>query len=270
MPSLIEQFAPEKETAAIAGVAWIGEVASLHRWLDEAAANLFFGRYLNPPAHELFRESGEAALPKIRDLLSADTPERRAAVLTVERTAVSLVSLITHGYRLKSPKFEPAIQQYALSVAQLATESREGIVSAKCYREYRAASDATLGAIRELLKCYKTIIKVHQEIREGWFEEPTKPNRRQRRFIWMAQAIVIVMEHPERTDTKIAEEVGVNPGQLSRCGAYQLVASSVRGDKTDLPAAHVVIDPDTKERTFDEKWEHRFPEKIVAQKRTNK
>lgn len=65
---------------------------------------------------------------------------------------------------------------------------------------------------------------------------PEKKNRK-RRSIWLAEALVFKVDHPEWTDARIAEEVGVNPSQLSRSEEYQrlkeLKTSPIVGSKNE-------------------------------------
>lgn len=64
----------------------------------------------------------------------------------------------------------------------------------------------------------------------GASETPHVPSRRHKAK-WMAEAMLCVHDHPERSDRKIAKEVGIDPAQLSRCKEYQVAAKMARGDR---------------------------------------
>jgi hypothetical protein len=55
------------------------------------------------------------------------------------------------------------------------------------------------------------------------------------RAIWLANAMLLVREHPEWTDAKIAREVGVHPATLCRCPEYRLAASMAREQRKTVP-----------------------------------
>jgi len=62
---------------------------------------------------------------------------------------------------------------------------------------------------------------------------------------WLAEAMLLVQEHPTWSDAAIADKVGKHPSTLSRNRPYQTAAAMARGRKQDLPAGHQMIDPDT-------------------------
>lgn len=72
-------------------------------------------------------------------------------------------------------------------------------------------------------------------------ESDRKPPKKR----WLADAMLLVRDHPEYTDRQIAENIGVHPSQLSRSKEYQRAADLVRGQKTHLPRGRIQIDPDT-------------------------
>ena len=63
--------------------------------------------------------------------------------------------------------------------------------------------------------------------------------------------MMLVRDHPDWTDSKIATEVGRNPSQLSRNETYRLAAAMARGDKRGRPAGFVKFDPESGQRDVD-------------------
>lgn len=61
-----------------------------------------------------------------------------------------------------------------------------------------------------------------------WFEKPK--DKRGKQEVWRAQAIDLVMAHPDWTDKWIAREVGVHPSAVSKDRKYQRMAAAIRGD----------------------------------------
>ena len=64
-------------------------------------------------------------------------------------------------------------------------------------------------------------------------EGPTKP--RAPRYEWLARAMLLVKEHPEYSDRRIARAVKIDPSQLSRSKEYKAAAALARGQKEDIP-----------------------------------
>ncbi len=73
-----------------------------------------------------------------------------------------------------------------------------------------------------------------------------KRSPQQRRLEWLAKAMLLVREHPEWTDARIAREVGVDPAQLTkkRCPEFQAAAALAR-DGTPR-RGHVTFDRDSR------------------------
>ena len=71
--------------------------------------------------------------------------------------------------------------------------------------------------------------------------------RKRRKLLWMAKAMCLVQDHPDWPDRRIAEEVGVHKGHLSRCRMYQAAAAMARGQGR-IRQGHVNVDPETGER----------------------
>ena len=59
-----------------------------------------------------------------------------------------------------------------------------------------------------------------------------KPNRARQKRKWLTEAMLIVSENPELTDTEIAGQVGRSPGTLSRNKVYKAAAQAARQRST--------------------------------------
>lgn len=68
--------------------------------------------------------------------------------------------------------------------------------------------------------------------------EQTAPRKKRDRYVWLVSAMTSMGKHPSWTDAKIAEAVGVHPGQLSRNDIYQRAAALVHGEKVDIRQGH--------------------------------
>lgn len=55
-------------------------------------------------------------------------------------------------------------------------------------------------------------------------------------YQWLAEALVLLKDHPDWSDRKIAREVGVSPATLSRSKPFQ--AAKKQGAKSDLPRGY--------------------------------
>ncbi|MFG0328575.1 MAG: hypothetical protein ACF8PN_01640 [Phycisphaerales bacterium] len=64
-------------------------------------------------------------------------------------------------------------------------------------------------------------------------------------LVWLATAMLLVQDHPEWSDRKIAGKVGRHPSQLSRSAAYQEAAKLARGSKADIKSGYLTRDPET-------------------------
>jgi hypothetical protein len=62
---------------------------------------------------------------------------------------------------------------------------------------------------------------------------PGDPPPRRRRRRWLAEALLLVRDHPEWPDTEIARLVGVHRSQLSRSRVYQAAARLARAPRVD-------------------------------------
>ena len=71
------------------------------------------------------------------------------------------------------------------------------------------------------------------------------PSKSERQVEWLAMAMLLVRDHPDWSDTKIAEKVGKDKSTLSRSGVYQVAATMARGSKADLPRGYITYDPNS-------------------------
>ena len=69
--------------------------------------------------------------------------------------------------------------------------------------------------------------------------------KRQKRAKWLAEAMLLVSDHPDRSDRQIAKDVGKNPSTLSRSRVYQAAAALARGDTDKLKRGHITRDAET-------------------------
>lgn len=78
-------------------------------------------------------------------------------------------------------------------------------------------------------------------------EEAEAPpiTKREKRAKWLAEAMLLVQDHPDWSDAEIARRVGRDSSGLSRSKTYQNAAAMARGSKVDRPAGYVTVDPDT-------------------------
>ena len=66
--------------------------------------------------------------------------------------------------------------------------------------------------------------------------------KRDRRAKWLAEAMLLVRDHPDWSDRGIARRVHMAPSALSRSREYQAAAAMARGDKSKLPRGHIKRD----------------------------
>lgn len=77
--------------------------------------------------------------------------------------------------------------------------------------------------------CELRIEATRVELRTSTTKRPTSRSRRRRRpEEWVAEALLLLQEDPNRRDSEIAEQVGVHPGTLSRSETYQKMREIVK------------------------------------------
>jgi len=71
-------------------------------------------------------------------------------------------------------------------------------------------------------------------------EPARKPStRKKKKEVEIIQALMILQEHPDWPDARIAKEASVHASTLCRSQLYQKASTLVRGKKTDRPKGHV-------------------------------
>ncbi len=66
-------------------------------------------------------------------------------------------------------------------------------------------------------------------------QEPRTARLRPAPLDWLVKAMLLVRDHPEWPDCRIAKGVGMSPGTLSRSREYRVAARLARGHEADLP-----------------------------------
>jgi hypothetical protein len=99
-------------------------------------------------------------------------------------------------------------------------------------------------AILTLNRWIRTISNLDGDSPTTAEEQPEPKNQSVEQAKWLATAMLLVQEHPDWSDAKIAREVGKHPSTLSRHKIYQAAAAMARGDKSDRPRGHIKADPD--------------------------
>lgn len=109
--------------------------------------------------------------------------------------------------------------------------------------DMQAALEAFLADVAEDLSKDSEKPAGHEPQRKK--QQSTATSARARQQEWLAKAMLLVRDHPEWSDAKIAREVGVNPGTLSRSGVYKAAKKLARGSSTDRFRGYMKVDPDS-------------------------
>lgn len=72
--------------------------------------------------------------------------------------------------------------------------------------------------------------------------------RKEKRRRWVAEAMILIQEHPDGPDATIARAVEIDPSRLSRCETYQQAKAIAKRKRSDPPPGHVNVDPETRRR----------------------
>lgn len=80
---------------------------------------------------------------------------------------------------------------------------------------------------------------------DGTANDDTGSSKKERQLRWLAEAMLLVRDHPDWSDAEIARKVKKAGSTLSRSEEYQAAAAMARGDKANRPPGHVTVDPDS-------------------------
>ena len=78
--------------------------------------------------------------------------------------------------------------------------------------------------------------------------DPKLHRARAKRKEWLAEAMLLVRDHPDWSDAMIAREVGVSPSTLSRDETYRAAAGMARRQGGRVPRGHSTTDPESGQR----------------------
>lgn len=99
---------------------------------------------------------------------------------------------------------------------------------------------------RTILNLQALLTGVELQDGEGVIAKPTAPkNKSVERAKWLAMAMLLVRDHPDWSNAKIAEHVDKNRSTLSRSREFRIAATMARGDKSDRHRGHITVDPDS-------------------------
>ena len=115
-----------------------------------------------------------------------------------------------------------------------------------------------LNSIEAIDRCGLTEDKPYPEAlkRAGISQNPSQPGsvakeprgllgKKEKQIKWVAEAMLLVRDHPDWPDAQIAEAVGKHKSTLSRNLTYQLFASTTRGSMKDRHRGYQTVNPDT-------------------------
>ncbi|MEE2707790.1 MAG: hypothetical protein VX988_12120 [Planctomycetota bacterium] len=74
------------------------------------------------------------------------------------------------------------------------------------------------------------------------------PSRKVEKRQWLAEAMLLIQDHPEWSNAEIAEQVEIHPGQLSRSKEYKIAAALARSPKGDRRRGHITLDSKSGQR----------------------
>lgn len=78
-------------------------------------------------------------------------------------------------------------------------------------------------------------------------KDPVNPPNKRDKAEWLAHAMLLVKDHPEWSNAKIAKTVGVSPSSISsrRCPEFHIAACLARTEKSNRPKGFEKIDPES-------------------------
>ncbi|MFO0885915.1 MAG: hypothetical protein U0894_17310, partial [Pirellulales bacterium] len=123
-----------------------------------------------------------------------------------------------------------------LSVADMSVEidSEEQVTLKALEPKEPAQPPPDMAAIvREILKQSEEAKEQAEAVRKGKKPQGQQNPPKKRKKAWLADAMIRVQEKPDLTDKEIAEEVGIDPAQLSRDPTYQHAAELARSTERE-------------------------------------
>jgi hypothetical protein len=115
-----------------------------------------------------------------------------------------------------------------------------------------------LNSIEAIDRCGLTEDKPYPEAlkRAGISQNPSQPGsaakeprgllgKKEKQIKWVAEAMLLVQDHPDWPDAQIAEAVGKHKSTLSRNQTYRRAAATTRGSMKDRHRGHRTVNPDT-------------------------
>jgi len=72
-----------------------------------------------------------------------------------------------------------------------------------------------------------------------------KKTKREKQQEWLANAMLLLRDHPDWSDAKIAREVGKSPSTLCRNPEYKAAAARSRGSKSNIVKGHKTVDSES-------------------------
>lgn len=113
---------------------------------------------------------------------------------------------------------------------------------------WREGADAFAAAFREIMKTRKNGDEGgHAKVSTS--SPPT--TKRDQLAKWLAEAMLLVRDHPDWSDREIAKRVGKHASTLARSKEYQAAAAMARGNRNERGSGFVTIDPETGLRDVD-------------------
>ena len=103
-------------------------------------------------------------------------------------------------------------------------------------REFSTASEAARQTVGESGMATSPDVPKKPRVPMGGNSETGRPKQRQ--YKWLAEAMLLVNEHPEWSDAEIARKVGKDKSRLSRSKPYQMAADLARQPKKDMPTGY--------------------------------
>jgi hypothetical protein len=142
------------------------------------------------------------------------------------------------GYRLNDPEGSDAPREFAI------TATVEGGEEGQHWRDTSKAQ-ARRSAVKTLRRWGRTLEAseagdLDREATSKQRSSTAQPKRGKGQ--WLGEALILLRDHPEWTDARIARECGVDRSRLSRSKEFKKAAGLARGRKADLPRGEKTAD----------------------------